>query len=383
MRKVRNLITDFFKRADMVLFALCCISTIFGLVVISSAVRPYTNPGPERYMIVQIGAFIIGIVLYVVFTVIDIDIIADKWIFLFAFSVLFMMTLFVWGQDDGTGNRAWLRFFGIGIQPSEVVKIAYIVLLAKHMSFLKSYRNLSSPLSITQIVLHFGFMLGLVLVTAKDLGSATVFLAIFVFMVFAAGVKLYWFAIGIAGIAASIPFLWNNVLETYQKDRIMAPYDPTIDIEGYGIKYQTNQSKLALASGRMTGVGLYNGTQTQAGAVPAQHSDFIYAVAGEELGMIACMAILILLTLIAIRCIYIGIKSRNTMNMLICVGMASMILFQTYENAGMCIGITPVVGITLPFFSYGGSSLFSLFAAMGIVSGIRFRPKPERFRSYG
>ena len=365
----------------MLLFSLCCICAIFGIVIISSAVSPYEDA--PRYMIVQIGTLIIGVFLYVVFTVIDIDIIADKWIFLFTFSALFMLSLIIWGQDDGTGNRAWLRFFGIGIQPSEVVKVIYIVLLAKHMSFLKSYRNLNSPLSIAQIILHMGFMVVLVLFTAEDLGSTTVFIFIFIIMLFAAGVKLYWFAIGIAAMAAVTPYLWTHALQDYQRERILAPYDPTIDPTGFLIKWQTNQSKLALASGRMWGTGLYNGQQTQSSAIPAQHSDFIFAVAGEELGMVACLAILALLTIIAIRCIYIGIKSKNTMSMLICFGTAAMILFQTYENAGMCIGITPVIGITLPFFSYGGSSLFSVFAAMGIVSGIKYRPRPERFRSYG
>ena len=373
---------NFFKRADMLLFVLCCTCSIFGLVIISSAVNSYTDS--SRFMIVQIGTFIIGIFLYIVFTVIDIDIIADKWLFLFIFSALFMLSLFVWGQDDGTGNRAWLRFFGIGIQPSEVVKIIYIVMLAKHMSFLKSYRNLNSPLSIAQIVIHMAVMVMLVLFTAKDLGSTTVFVVIFVVMIFASGVKLYWFAIGIAATAAATPILWTHVLQDYMKRRILAPYRPElVDPTGFYITWQTNQSKLALTSGRMWGSGLYNGQRTQSSAIPAKHSDFIFAVAGEELGMIACIVILALLTFIAIRCIYIGIKSKNTMSMLICFGMAAMILFQTYENAGMCIGITPVIGITLPFFSYGGSSLFSLFAGMGIVSGIKYRPSPERFRSYG
>jgi rod shape determining protein RodA len=132
------------------------------------------------------------------------------------------------------------------------------------------------------------------------------------------------------------------------------PLTPT----GTRWRWQDENSKLALASGQMSGTGLYQGTQSQSAAIPGKHTDFIFAVAGEELGMIACCAILALLMLIVIRCVYIGVKSNNTMGMLVCFGVAATVLFQAFINIGMCIGITPVIGITLPFFSYGGSSCF-------------------------
>ncbi|HHU23234.1 MAG TPA: FtsW/RodA/SpoVE family cell cycle protein [Clostridiales bacterium] len=380
MKKIWQLVSDFLKRADMLLFSLCAICTIFGIVLISSATRTYDNP--SRFIIVQVLAFFIGIGLFVILTIIDIDIIADKWAFLFVFNIFFLLLLIPFGVGaEETGNRGWLRFLGIGIQPSEVVKVVYIVLMAKHISYLREYKNLNSPLSLVQLVFHFAFMFGLIVFVSDDLGSALVFLFIFVVMLFVAGVKLYWFAIGAAGVAALTPFVWNNFLSENQKERILAPYVSSIDPAGFGIKWQSNQSKLALASGQLTGTGLYNGPQTQSNALSQKHTDFIFSVAGEELGMIACCFIMLLLLLIVIRCVYIGIKSRNTMNMLVCFGVASVVFFQTFENIGMCIGITPVIGITLPFFSYGGSSLFSLFAAMGLVSGIKFRPKPERFHS--
>ncbi len=148
------------------------------------------------------------------------------------------------------------------------------------------------------------------------------------------------------------------------------------------MSWHAKQSKLALASGRLTGTGLGNGPQSQSDAIFAKHSDFIFAVVGEELGMIGCCAVLFLLLLVIIRCIVVGLRSKDTLSMLVCFGVASTVIFQTFENIGMCIGIAPVVGITLPFFSYGGSSLFSMFAAMGLVSGVRYRPKPERYKMY-
>ncbi|MGI6012666.1 MAG: FtsW/RodA/SpoVE family cell cycle protein [Oscillospiraceae bacterium] len=378
LRSARPFILDFFRRADMILFILCLICSIFGIVLISSAVQTFDNP--SRYILIQVLSLVMGIGLFIIFTIIDIDIIADKWIFLFLFSVFFLLLLIPFGSEQD-GNKGWLRFFGIGIQPSEVVKFIFIVLLAKQLSHLRMHKNLNSISSMAQLVVHFGFMFCLVIVVSSDLGSALVFMFAFLIMLFAAGVKLYWFAIGLACLAAATPLLWKYFLTDVHKNRILAPYVASIDPNGTGVKWQTNQSRIAFANGGWTGRGLYNGTQIQSDNLAGKHTDFIFSVAGEELGMIACIIIMVLLLLIVVRCVYIGIKSKNTMNMLICIGIASVIFFQTFENIGMCIGIAPVIGLPLPFFSYGGSSMFALFSAMGLVSGIRYQPSPQLFRS--
>lgn len=380
MSKILPYIKHFFKRADMVLLTLCVISSFFGLVVIYSATLSYDT---AQYVIIQFGAIILGIGLFVLFTIIDIDIFADKWIILFSFCVLLLVILQIFGVDDNTGNKAWLRFLGIGIQPSEIIKVIFIILLAKQASYLKEFNRLSSPFSVIQLVAHFLFFFGMLIVISGDLGSALVYLFIFIVILYASGLKLYWFAIGVAAVAAVTPLLWTYVLKDYQKERILAPYVSSIDPTNTGVNWQPFKSKLALASGQLTGTGLGNGTQAQSSAFPAKETDFIFGVIGEELGMLGCLAVLVLLISIIVRCVYVGIKSRNTMNMLVCFGVAATIGFQTFENIGMCIGIAPVIGITLPFFSSGGSSVVSLFAAMGIVSGIKYRPKPERFRRYG
>ncbi|MCD7749228.1 MAG: FtsW/RodA/SpoVE family cell cycle protein [Oscillospiraceae bacterium] len=373
-------VRDFLKRADMLLFALCLAASILGIVVISSATSSW---GSASYVSVQVFALLIGIVLYFIFTVIDIDIISDQWPLLLVVEVGLLLLLIPFGIAGDTGNKGWIRFLGIGIQPSEVVKVIYIVLSAKHMAYLKEYRSLSAPLSVLQIVLHFGFLFVLLLGVSDDLGSALVFFFIFLVMAFASELKLYWFVFGAAAMAVVIPIAWNNVLTTNQKERILAPYIPdVVDPDGYGITWEQTHAKLALASGRLTGTGLYQGSQTQSEAIASKHADYIFAAIGEELGMIGCLVVIGLLLAIIIRCIVVGLRSNSTMGMLICFGVAAMLTFQMFENIGMCIGLTPVIGLTLPFFSYGGSSLFSTFAAMGIVSGIHFRPKPAQFRSY-
>ena len=364
----------------MVLFTLCMICAIFGIVVINSASA--TLDDAARYGVVQTICLLIGVALFVLFTIIDIDIIADKWIILVAFELVLLVALMILGDDDGTGNKAWIRFGPIGVQPSEVIKVVFIIVMAKHIAYLKNYKNLNSVISVGQLMIHCVMVVGMLVVISGDLGSALVYIFVFAAMIFAAGVKLYWFLIGFAGIAAFTPIVWTQILNDRHRERIMAPYVASIDPLEVGVKWQSSQSKLALANGQTWGTGLYNGPITQSPKLPEKQTDFIFSVIGEELGMIACIVVFALLMAIIIRCIYIGVKSRNTMSMLVCFGVAGSLIFQTFENIGMCIGIAPIIGITLPFFSYGGSSMFSMLAAVGLVSGVKYRPKPERFVSY-
>lgn len=382
LKKLLPLLRDFVRRADMFLFTMSVICAVYGIIVIASATQSYAN-GSAQYVIVQTLALGLGVLLFIAMTVIDVDIFAQHWAWLYGLSAALLISLIFFGAQSDTGNNGWLRFFGIGIQPTEIVKIAFIIVMAKQLSYLKEYKNLNSVTSIAQIVVHFVLMFGLILVTAQDLGSALVYFFIFAVMLFVAGVRIYWFIIGLAALAGMVPILWTYFLEDYQKDRILAPYDSSIDPDNTGINWQQNQSKIALASGQLTGTGLGEGTQSQSTAIPGKHTDFIFAVVGEELGMIGACLVLLLLMIIVIRCIQVGLRSGNTMSMLVCFGVAATVVFQTFENVSMCIGIAPVIGITLPFFSYGGSSLFSMLAAMGLVSGIKYRPKPTRASLYG
>lgn len=333
--------------------------------------------GWTRYVVVQGFAMLLGIAAFVVFTVIDPDLIADKWVYLTIFNVLFILGLVFFGKGDEVGSRSWYRFAGIGVQPSEIVKVIFIVLLAKQVTNYKEQRTLNKFPSIIKLGLHWALYFGLITVIPNDLGSALIFLAIFVIMLVCAGIAWYWMAAAAAAVAAMVPLFWNFLLKDYQKKRILAPYIPdVVDPTGQGITWQTNHCKDALASGRWTGVGFGEGSFAQS-SYNARHTDCIFASIGEELGMVACIAIIVLLSIIIIRCCVIGLRSGSPFGMLICFGVAAALAFQTFVNIGMCIGITPVVGITLPFFSYGGSSIVTLFAAMGVVSGIKKRSRPE------
>ena len=247
MKKAMSYAKEFFHRADIFLLVMGLICAIFGIVVISSATASYHS---AKYVIVQSASLILGVFAFVVMTVLDVDVLADKWQILCAFNVVFLLLLIPFGVSDNTGNTGWLRFFGIGIQPTEVVKLTFIIILAKQISYLKEYHDLNSVWSVAQLAGHFVLLFGLILVVSSDLGSALIFFSIFLVMLFAAGFALHWFAIGFAAIAAMIPLLWKFVLHDYQKNRILAPYDSSIDPTNTGINWQPHQSKIALASGQ-------------------------------------------------------------------------------------------------------------------------------------
>ena len=334
---------------------------------------------PTRMMMVQILSMFLGIAAFVILTVIDADLLADQWKWLCIINFLLLVALYIFGQDDGTGNKSWIRFAGIGIQPSEVIKVIYIIVAARQMSYLKEYKDMNSFLSVFQMAAHAGIVFVLIVIVSADLGSAAIILGILVIMLFALGLKMYWFAAGGAAVSAVIPLLWTYFLKDYQKNRLIAPYAPnSVDDTGYGITWQTNQSRLTLASGRLTGVDAEHTVTTFTG----KHTDFIFSSIGEELGMIGCIAVIILLSIVIIHCVRVGIHAGRTFDMLLCMGVAAGVACQLFINIGMCIGITPVIGITLPFFSYGGSSMMTTFAAMGLVSGVKYKPKPQLFSMF-
>lgn len=259
--------------------------------------------------------------------------------------------------------------------------ISFIIVLAKTMSI---YRNkVSSFRSVGQMVAILGINVALILAASSDAGVALPYIIAFIFMAYVGGVNLGWFAAAGAGLAVATPIIWTRFMQDYQKNRILMIFDPTIDPQGASVRWHTLNSLASLQGGGMTGQGLFHGSRTQTGGLLfAQHTDFVFSAIGEELGMVGCLLVLLLLTAIVLRCIYVGVKSGSYMNRLICIGIAATFMFQIIVNTGMCMGVFPVIGLTLPFISYGGSSLVTTFAAVGIVSGIRMRPAPDSSARY-
>ena len=388
MGRLGVLLKEFRRRGDPVLLAMCVAASLFGIALIYSATR-WT--GGYRSVVVQSVALLVGTVLYIALTFVDFHALLENgWRFILGFNVGFLLLLLTpLGTDNNSGNLNWIAIphFPLDLQPNEIVKITFVLLLAYQLSKLQenTRRSLSSVPNVLMLLLHAGLMLGLIAVICGDMGMCLVYLCIFMTMLWIAGIKLYWFAIGGAALVGGGWLAWKTVLQKprfdYIRLRFLVVLDHTLDPLGKG--FQQNRSLLTLGSGKFAGQGFLHGTQTQApysSALPARHTDFIFAVCGEELGLIGCAAALILLACIILRCIYVGRTANSPFCAYSAIGFGSMLLVQTVLNVGMCLYVLPVMGLTLPFFSYGGSSLITLFTAMGIVSGIKARSRPSWLR---
>lgn len=372
MKKLTAKISDIFKKGDMVLLSLCIVTTLFGIVMIAATTA---NEGSSRYIIIQTATLVFGILAYLALTAFDIDILAGQRTLLTLFNYVFIGMLLIWGVEAG-GNKSWLSFpfLPFNIQPAEVCKIAFVIILAKTMSVHQT--RISSPKCVLPMAAQLIGLVVFYVAISSDTGVSLIFVFIFLTMAFVGGVSLWWFLAGIGGLALIGPYIWKFAIREDQKNRILALYDPTIDPTGRYQLWQTNQNLKALQNGGLSGQGLGNGTVTNT-TLPANHTDSIFSATGEQLGMVGCLILLVLLLAIIVRIIYVGIKSPDCMNRLICLGIASMFLFQVLINVGVCLGLIPVIGLALPFFSYGGSSIITSFMAVGIVSGIKMRPSPD------
>lgn len=369
---------DMIRQADLVLWTLCTGATLYGMVLIASA----TNfRDTYRYVIVQGAGLVIGTGLYFLFSSIDVGELSKKWKWLFAFNVGFILLLLTPLGAVRNNSRAWLDIpgFPVDIQPAEIVKVSFILLLARQLTYLSEQEDLKHFRNALQPTAHMLFMVGLIFVVSSDAGSALVYVVAFIFMAFAAGLAKRWLALGLGGGAAALIAVWElDLLPGYMRDRVLVVFDHSYDVMGKG--WQQTRSMLALGSGQLTGRGLFNGTQTQSSfksSLPERQTDFIFSVCGEELGFVGCFLVIVILFAIVLRCLLVARDAATRMEGLVCVGVAAVLMFQTVANIGMCLFLLPVIGLTLPFFSYGGSSIVTLFAAMGIVSGIKKRSRPE------
>lgn len=375
-----NHIKKFFSRTDWVLLALCLTASIFGVVVIASAT---TIQGSSSYVSKQLIALVLGLCLYVLISFVDMEVLGEHQLMLSIFAALFLASLYPFGIDGGTGNKSWLQIPGVPfmIQPAEYCKIIYIIVIARIMTIYQE--SINSLNCVSRIALVSAVFLGLIVVISKDAGVALIYVFAFIIMALAGGFSFIWFAVAGIGLAVIVPVLWTSgLIREDQKVRIMVLFDETIDPTGLDERYQTYHSLNAISGGGLTGQGLFSGTHTQSGNIPEQHTDLIFAVIGEELGFLGCMLCIALLLAIILRILYIGNHSQSYFYRMLCVGIAGTLIFQILINIGMCLGLMPVIGVTLPFISYGGSSILSLFIAMGVVSSVRLHPSPDSKQRY-
>ena len=382
MRHFKDELHDFTKKGDWVLLILCLITAGFGCIVVASATNAEKFvDGNIKYIIIQLAAVSIGVLFYAMVSSVDLEFLAEHQFMLVAFNTIFLLLLIPFGTDNNTGNRSWLKFplVPVMIQPAEICKTTYIIIMAAVMA---SHQNrISHPVSVFHMVFHLMLIVGLNMILSRDAGVSLIFVFIFIGMAFAGGVSIWWFAAAIGLIALAVPILWP-LLGEYQQERILVLIDPTFDEMGIGARYHSKINLQSLTGGGLTGQGLFNGNRTQGGNLFAQHTDYIFSSIGEELGFFGCIFVMLLELAIIIRCIYVGMRCQDYMRRVVCYGAASALMFQVLINTGMCIGVMPVIGLTLPLISYGGSSVVSIFAMLGLVSGAYARPQSLSHERY-
>ncbi|MCH5354030.1 MAG: FtsW/RodA/SpoVE family cell cycle protein [Acutalibacter sp.] len=365
---------NYIKRADIILWLLLILISVYSLILLKSVSRATES----NYFRTQLLAIGLGISGAIAISLIDYTGIADFWYLIAGFSIFLMVYTMFFGEEvtggGGVAARAWIEIGGRTFQSSELVKIAFILTFAKHLDALQKRGAVNSPLQIFLLALH--ALVPLLLCELQgDTGAAVVFFFIFLTMSLSANIKLRYFAVLGVLVVGAIPLLWRFFLRDYQKQRFIAVYnleDPSVQLND---GYQQYQGRISIGSGGMKGQGLFQGSRVSNNSVPFQHSDYIFSVAGEELGFWGCVLIIGLLLLFMLKVLHVAHSSRDEMGKYICFGFFGMIALQTVSNIGMCLAILPAMGVTLPFFSAGGSSAACLYLGFGLVQGVYMRRK--------
>ncbi len=347
---------------DALLYAITIITAIVGIVAIYSATR---SMGTYSNVIVQAGALVIGIVMMQIISRIDYHVFGYVSVPVYAVCIALLVLVLLVGSTGNWGARSWIRFGPIGIQPSEICKVGFAITFARHLSLVRNAIN--RPMTVLLLLAHLVALLALIMMQ-PDAGSAMVFCFMFAVMVFTAGISFKYIIPAVLSMAAAAPLVYLFLLSDYQKHRIQVFFNPEMDKLGSG--YNVIQSKIAVGSGQIFGKGFLKGTQNQMAFLPTKHTDFIFSVISEEFGFIGAVLVVLLLFLIIARCIKAAQETHDLFGKYLCMGIAAMLIFHTFENVGMCIGLMPVTGIPLPFISYGGTSLLTNMMAIGIVLSV-------------
>lgn len=366
MKQVFKEIKNFIKETDKILLLLCIFASAFGCLSVMSATKWTVSDGGlfSRDCIVMIAAVCAGVVIAMIISIIDYEFILkiSPLIGIFCIGIMILLFAIGVGPIERPDAKTWIDLGFIYFQPSEIVKIGFIITFGVHLEKLKN--NINHPFSIIQLGLHAIIPVALV-IKSGDMGSALIFMIIAVAMLFISGLHYGYFLGGGLLLLASLPLVWIFLLDNIQKERFLALAYPELYPD---IIYQQNRGLTALGGGGLTGQGLFKGELTQRpNAIPESENDMIFTVIGEELGMIGCIAALILLTLIVLRIINTGKHDNVGNTKIMCYGVAAMIIGQVIINVGMCLRLLPVIGITLPFFSAGGSSNLCIYLSIGLI----------------
>lgn len=360
--KILKSIRNYFKFSDRVMLLFCVLTSIFGCFIIYKCTTYFF--GSTSYTYVQIGASALGLMVAILISLFDYRSLANLWkIYVPIALFLVLLTFFVGLKREGADDRAWLEipFTSLTFQPSELLKLAFILTFALHLEKVKDH--IDSLFQVLLLCIH-GAVPTLLIVMQGDDGSAIVFFSIFLFMLFSAGLPWKYIIPPAACLPAVIFVLWKFIMTPDQKARFEVVFDP----EKYPltISVQPRQGRIALGSGMLFGKGF----DANLRKVPAIQSDYIFAFIGETLGFLGCLLVLALLGSICFRALYNAKESDDDLGKYICVGVFAMLSVQSIINIGMVLSLLPVIGITLPLFSAGGTSVVVTYGAIGLVLSV-------------
>ena len=354
-----------FMQTDIIYLIICLALSVFGIIMVSSATSS-ADTSFSRDAKVMVLATCMGLMIAMVISFIDYDIILKLWPLVGLAMVVLMLGLFKFGvSPEGRSDAfSWYKIGSLYFQPSEIVKIGFIITFSFHISKVK--HHISSLKHVFFLCVHAAIPILLVVVTG-DMGSALIFVMMFIGMMFAAGVHWLYFPAGALAVAAASPIIWLKIFDDIQRNRILALFNP----EAYPTEiYQQNQARKAIINGGFSGMGLFKGELSHSTLLPERQNDMIFSVVCEEAGFIGAFLLILLFVLLAVRTVRVGKRSGNFAAEMMCYGVAFMILAQAIINIGMCTRLLPVIGITLPFISAGGTSVMCLYIAIGLVLSI-------------
>lgn len=359
---------DFIKDFDYKLLILVIIISAFGILILKSAATSLDDY--RSIMKSQIVATVLGFFAIVLFSVIDYRIWKNLYKFIYVVSMLLLAATLVFGVS-AYGSKSWLSIGGFTFQPSEFVKVSLIIAFAAYLEDVEY--KLNEPFELFK-ALVFAFLPVFLILKQPDAGTAMVYTFFIVVMLFIAGVDWKYILAAVILFLAAIPIIWTK-LDLYQKNRILGFLNPAAGQSD--TTYQFVQGMIAIGSGQIKGKGLYKGTQTQYGFVPKKENDFIFPVLAEELGFIGGFLLILLYGLILLEFIKIAKNSKDRFGSFMILGFVAMLLFHIWENIGMCLGLMPITGIPLPFFSAGGTFQLICLSIMGLVLSVSAHKNSE------
>lgn len=356
----------FIHDSNLRLIVLCALASAYGCILVYSAAHGYGEGWQGAF--IQIGASIGGLILAIFLSRIDYEAICTLWPLWSVISLALVLLTFTSAglNATGTDDTAWLAIGPITFQPAELLKISFIISFSVHL--VKVQDRIREFKTVFFLCLHGGFHILLIFMQGDD-GTALVFIAIFLCMLLVSGVNLIYYVLGLTGICTVIPILWTFFMDEEKKARFLCIFPKFVEkyLDTYG--WQQFEALKSIGTGQLTGVGYLNGTNPE---LFARNNDLIFIVAAEEFGFLGGLLLFVLLAVLVLELYLCARRSKDPLGTYLCVGMMAYIGFQSLINLGMNLRLLPVIGITLPFFSDGGSSVATLYLGMTLVLSVSY-----------